>query len=88
MPGAFPAEAQAIARLADAPAADGNAMHLLQIVLQEASCPDRVAVARGPGVGVDDLGDQRIDNADGSIMPRAVGGRPSRGASCKRARRS
>src|SRR4051794_1368915 len=37
-------------------------MHLLQVLPQERGGPDRRVVARLAGIGVDDLGDQRIDD--------------------------
>ena len=49
-------------------------MLLPQVVLQEGSGPDRMAVDGGPWVGVDDLGDQRIDNTEGRGRASFSGG--------------
>ena len=65
MPGPLPADTQAGNGQADALAADDNAVGLAQVVLQEGSRPNGVPITMNPRVGVDDLLQQRIDNAKG-----------------------
>jgi hypothetical protein len=65
MPGSFPTDAHAGKGQTGAFAADVNTVNLAQVVLQEASRPNGVPIAMNPKVGVDELLQQRIDNAKG-----------------------
>src|SRR6516165_5072256 len=65
MPRPFPAHPQTGKGQTNALAADDNAVGLAQVVLQESSRPNGVPVAMNPRVGVDDLLQEGIDNAEG-----------------------
>jgi hypothetical protein len=75
MPRPFPADPQAGDGQTDTPAADDDAVDLAKVVLQESGRPDRVPVAMSPRIGVDDLLQQGVDNAEGrrrSSVSRSV----------------
>src|SRR5262245_48449870 len=74
MPGPFPADPQAANGQADAPAADEDAVDLAQVVLQESGRPNGVPVAVIPGVGIDDLLQQGVDDAESRRRPSRSGG--------------
>src|SRR5215210_3263502 len=61
----LPAEPQPSDGQANALARDLDPMHLLQLLPQEWSGPNRGVIAQVPGIGVDDLGDQRVDDPQG-----------------------